>query len=102
MLNHQLIIKTYPPPIIGDTTKQLELFHYPTALYLSMGYYTIRILPASQYMTMVVTEFVKFKYHFLYMGVCALVYICHYQLDKLLGDIEGFRTYIYGILFLSK
>ena len=35
--------------------QQLELFHYATELDLNMGYYTIGIFPASQYVTTIVT-----------------------------------------------
>ena len=42
-----------------------------TALYLDIGYYTIMILPASQEMMTIVTEFGKFIYNRLPMGMCA-------------------------------
>ena len=51
--------------------QQPEGFHYATALDLNMGYYTIRLSPASQDMTMIVTEFGKFRYHRLPMGMGA-------------------------------
>ena len=47
----------------------MELFQYATALYINMGYYTIRLLPASQDMTKIVTEFGKFRYIFIPMGM---------------------------------
>ena len=53
--NHQLVRKTYSLPIIGDTVQQLEGFQYATALDINMGYYNIRIYPASQDMTRIVT-----------------------------------------------
>ena len=67
-----------------------------------MGYYTIRIFPASQYMTAIVTEFGKFMYNCLPMGMCALVDIFEAKVDNLLGDIKGVKTYIDNILVLSK
>ena len=54
-LNHQLVRKPYPLPRIGDMVHQLEGLHYEIALDLNMGYYTIRVSPASQYTTTIVT-----------------------------------------------
>ena len=48
------------------------------------------------------TEFDKFKYNRLPMGMCALGYIFQAKLDKLLGDIKGTKKYKDDILFLSK
>ena len=45
----------YPPPSIGETMKQLEGFQYAVSLDLNMGYYNIRLSPAIQDMTMIVT-----------------------------------------------
>ena len=81
--------------------KQLEGFHYATALYLNMGYYNIRLSPASHYMTMIVTEFGKFIYNCLPMGMCASGDILQAKLDDLLDHTEGVKTYIYDILVLN-
>ena len=67
--------------------QQLEGFQYATALDLSMVYYTISIFPASQYMNTIVTEFGKFKYNCLPMGICAWGDIFQAKLDKIFGDI---------------
>ena len=67
-----------------------------------MGYYTINISPASQDMTTIVTEFSRFRYNILPMGICAWVDVLQVKVDELLGDIEGVKTYIDYILFLSK
>ena len=48
------------------------------------------------------TEFGKFRYNRLPMGMCASVYIFQAKLDKLLGDIEGVKNYIGNILVLIK
>ena len=45
----------YPLPIIGETIKYLEGFQCSTVLYLNMGYYNIKLSPASQDMTEIVT-----------------------------------------------
>ena len=53
-------------------------------------------------MTTFVTEFGKFRYNRLPMGMCAPGNIFHAKLDKLLGDIEGVKTYIDDIIVLGK
>ena len=67
-----------------------------------MGYYTISVSPASQDMTTIVTEFGKFRYNRLPMGMCASGDIFQAKVDRLLGDIKGVKTYIDDILVLSK
>ena len=58
-INQKLVRELHPLPRLGETMQQLEDFQYETSLYLNMGYYTIRILPASQDMMTIVTEFGK-------------------------------------------
>ena len=51
--------------------QKLEGFKYATALDLYVGYYIIRLSPASQDMTTIVTEFGKLRYNRLPMSMCA-------------------------------
>ena len=67
-----------------------------------MGYYTIRLSPASQDMKTIVTEFGKFGYNILPMGMCASEDTFQAKVDELLGDINGVKTYINDIIFLIK
>ena len=53
-------------------------------------------------MTTIVNEFGKFRYNRLPMGMCALGDIFQAKVYKLLGDIEGIKTYTDGLLVLSK
>ena len=82
--------------------QQLEGFQYATELYPNMGYYTIKLSPACQYMTTIVTEFEKFKYNRLPLGMWASENIFHAKVDELLGNIEAVKTYIDDILVLGK
>ena len=82
--------------------QQLEGFQCSKALDFNMGYYTISIYPASQYMTMIVTEFGKFRYNCLPMGMCASGDIFQAKVGKLLGDIKVIKKYINDIIVLSK
>ena len=53
-------------------------------------------------MTTIVTEFGKFEYNRLPMGMCASGDIFQAKVDELLGDFEGIKTYIDDILVLGK
>ena len=53
-------------------------------------------------MTTIVTEFGKFKYNLLPMGMCALEDIFQDKVDKLFGDIKGVKISINCILILSN
>ena len=68
-LKHQLERNPYPLPRIRKTMQKLEGFQYVNALDLNMGYYTIRLSPARQDMTTIVTEFGRFRYNCLPMGM---------------------------------
>ena len=81
---------------------KLEGFQYAKALYLNMGYYNIRLSPASQYTTAMVTEFGKFRYNRLPIGMCTSGEIFQSKVEKLIGDIKGVKTYINDIIVLSK
>ena len=53
-------------------------------------------------MTKIVTGFEKFRYNSVTMKMCASGDIFQNKLDKLLGDIEGMKTYIDYILVLRE
>ena len=53
-------------------------------------------------MTTIVTEFGKFRYNRLPMGMFASVGILKSKVDKILGDTKGVKTYIGDIIILSK
>ena len=82
--------------------QQLGVLQYTSALYLNMGYYTIRLSPSSQDMTTIVTEFGKFRYNRLPTSMCASGDIFQAKLDELLSYIEGVEMYTDGILVLRE
>ena len=82
--------------------QQLEVLQYATSIYLNTGNYTIRLFNASQDMKKIITEFWKFRYNRLSMGMCASGYIFQAKVDELIGDIEGVKMYIGDMLVLSK
>ena len=82
--------------------QKMEGHQYANALDIIMGYYTIRLSPASQNMTTMVTEIGKFRYSCLPMVICAFGDILHVKVDELIVDIKGIKTYINDVLFLIK
>ena len=66
-----------------------------------MGYYTIDIFPKIHDLATMVTEFGKFRYNRISMGLCASDDIFQSKVEELIGDIEGFKTYIDDILGLG-
>ena len=68
-LNTKIKRKPYPLPRISDTLQELEGFKYASSLDLNMGYYHIRLSEKSSDMCTIVTEFGKFRYKRLPMGV---------------------------------
>ena len=101
-VNSQIVRKPYPIPRIADTLQQMEGFKYATALDLNMGYYTIRLDAKSKDITTIVTEFGKFRYNVLPMGMCVSGDIFQAKVYDLLGDIEGVKCYIDDILAVCK
>ena len=82
--------------------QHMEVFQYVTALDINMVYYNISLSLASHDMTTIVTENFKLDYNCLPMSMCASGDIFRAKLYKLIGDIEGVKTYIDDILVFSK
>ena len=101
-LNAKIKRKPYPIPRISDVLQQLEGFKYATTLDLNMGYYTVSITPGSRDLTTIVTEFGKFRYKRLPMGLCCAPDIFQSKINELLGDLDSVRAYIDDVLILSK
>jgi hypothetical protein len=101
-LNAKLKRKPYPLPRIGDTLQNLEGFQYATSLDMNMGYYHIVLSEKSADMCTIVTEFGKFRYKRLPMGVSCSPDIFQAKIYELLGDIEGVKAYIDDILVIKR
>ena len=66
-----------------------------------MGYYTIQIDAKSKDITNIVTQFGKFQYNVLVIGMVMSGDILQAIVNKLLGYIEGVKAYIDYILVLN-
>ena len=74
--------------------QQLEGFQFATALDLNIGYFTIQLDAKSKDITTIVTEFGKFQYYVLSMGMGISGDTFHAKSNKLLSDIEVVKSYI--------
>ena len=101
-LNAKIKRKPYPLPRISDTLQQLEGFQYATSLDMNMGYYHIRLSPEASDMCTIITEFGKYRYKRLPMGVSCSPDIFQAKIYELLGDIEGTKAYIDDILVIKR
>ena len=85
-----------------DTLQQLEGLTFATALDLNMGYYTIPLAESSKQVTTIVTEFGKFRYTCVLMGMVISGHVFISKMYNLIGNIEGVKTYIDDILCIGK
>ena len=60
-IKQKLVRNPYPLPRIGGNIQYMERLQYTTALYIKMGYYTTGLSHAIQDMTVIDTEFGKFR-----------------------------------------
>ena len=79
----------------------MEGFTFATALDLNMGYYTIPLAECSKDVTTIVTEFGKFRYTCLPMGMVISGNELQSKMYNLIGDIEGVKT-INNIICIGK
>ena len=62
----------------------------------------MRLLTAIKYMTTIVSEFGKYRYNHIPMGMYVSGHTFQAKIDQLLVDIKGIKTYIDDILVLIK
>ena len=101
-LNNKIKRKPYPLPRIGDTLQQMDGFKYATSLDLNIGYYHISLTPKAADMCTIVTEYGKYRYKRLPMGVACSPDIFQAKINELLGDIEGTKAYLDDVLVIQK
>ena len=100
-VNMQIVCKPFPIPTIADTLQQLEGFTFATALDLNMGDYTIPLTESSKDVTTIVTEFGKFRYTCLPMGMVISGNVFQSKMYNLIGNIEGEKN-IQTIYYASE
>ena len=101
-VNGQIVCKPFLIPRIADTLQQLEGFTFATTLDLNMGYFTTPLAECSKDVTTIVTEFGKFRYTCLPMGMVISGNVFQSKMYDLISDIKGVKTYIDDILCIGK
>ena len=101
-LNKMLMRKPYPLPKISDIIQQLEGFTYATQLDLNMGYYTIRLDPASSDLCTIIFPWGKYRYKRLPMGVAGSPDIFQAKMMGLFSELEYVRAYLDDLLCITQ
>ena len=101
-LNERLVRKPFPLPKISVVLQELEGFTYATALDLNMGYYTIRLDPDASRICTIIFPWGKYSYKRLPMGIAGSPDIFQSKMSDLMMSLEYVRTYLDGLLIISK
>ena len=101
-MNKRIIRKPYPLPKISTVLQELEGFTYTTALYLNLGYYTIRLDPATSNMCTIIFPWGKYSYQQLTMSASNAPDIFQAKMGSLFQDLEYVRAYIDDLLIISN
>ncbi len=98
-INKSLVRKPFPIPKISMVLQELEGFTFATALYLNMGYYTIRLDPDASKICTIIFPWGKYSYKRLPMGIAGSTDIFQ---GKMLELMESLRAYLDDLLCISK
>jgi transposase InsO family protein len=101
-LNKRIKRQPYPIPKIQNLLLKLEGFKYGTALDLNMGYYHIELSDAAKELCTITTQWGKYEYQRLPMGLCNSPDIFQEKMNDLLDGLDTVRVYIDDILHVTK
>ena len=101
-LNKRILRQPYPIPKIQDLLLRLEGFRYGTTLDLNMGYYHIEISDKSKELCTIITQWGKYEYQRLPMGLCNSPDILQENMSKLFVGIYTVRVYINDLFHVTK
>ena len=101
-LNKRIRQQPYPIPKIQDLLIRLEGFKYGTSLDLNMGYYHIELSAKSKELCTIVTQWGKYEYQRLPMGLCNSPDIFQEKMSELLAGLDTVRVYLDDILHVTK
>ncbi len=93
-LNKHIVRKPCPISKISTLLPELEGFTYTTALYLNMGYYTVRLDPMLSEMCMIIFPWGKYSYKRLPMGFGGSADIFQAQLMDLMASLKFAQAYM--------
>jgi len=86
-LNKRILRKPYHIPNIQDMLLNLEGFQWATSLDLNMGYYHIRLDPASKQLCTIVLPFGKYEYQAIPMVLCNSPDIFQEKMSELMDGL---------------
>jgi hypothetical protein len=101
-LNKRVKRNPFRIPKIQDLLLRLEGFTYGALLDLNMGYYHIKLDDASKEMCTITTQWGKYKYQRLPMGLYNSADIFQEKMTELLAGLNSFRVYLDDLLHVSK
>eukprot|EP00804_Cyclotella_cryptica_P001330 CCRYP_020351-RA/>CCRYP_020351-RA protein AED:0.43 eAED:0.43 QI:6/-1/0/1/-1/0/1/0/82 len=81
--------------------QELEVFTFPTALDLNMGYYTIRLDPDASKICTIIFPWGKYSYLRLPMGIAGSPDIFQSKMTELMATLEFVRAYIDDLLCIT-
>ena len=81
---------------------RLEGFRYGTTLDLNMGYYHIELSAKSKELCTIVTQWVKYEYQQIPMGLCNSPDIFQEKMSELFIGLDTVRVYIDDFLHVTK
>ena len=86
---------------ISSVLQEIEGFTFATAIYLNMGYYTIRLDPDAQKICTILFPWGKYSYLRLPMGISGAPDIFQAKMSRLMQTLDYVRTYIDDLLIIS-
>ena len=101
-LNKRIKRKPFPIPKIQDMLLNLEGFQWATSLDLNMGYYHIKLDPASRALCTIVLPWGKYEMQRLPMGLCNSPDIFQEKMSELMVGLSFVLTYIDDLLVISN
>ena len=101
-LNKLILRQTYPIPKIQYLLLRLEGFRYGTTLDLNMGYYHIELSAKSKEICTILTQWGKYEYQRLPMGLCNSPDIFQEKMSELFVGLDIVRVYIDDLLYVTK
>ena len=88
--------------ILQVSTRDLEGCHYGTTLDLNMGYYHIELSAKSKELCTIFTQWGKYEYQRLPMGLCNSPNIFQEKMSELFIGLYTVRVYIDDLLHVTK
>ena len=101
-LNKCILRQPYHIPKIQDLLLRLEVFRYGTTIDLNMGYYHIELSAKSKELFTIVTQWGKYEYQRLPMGLYNSPDIFQEKISELFVGLDTVRVYIDDLLHVTK